>query len=498
MSKDKTQQPPGASPLARSPSSTPNALGTDAGLSPLDTGGVPRTSPGVNGGTVTQHELNNGQFDQTGPVQLYGPTAAMFGVQSGGYYGGTPGSGTGSSANQPAGLTASPFASNTSSSSAPSPFAAPTGTPSTGSAPAQQSPLASNTNSYTAPPSPTPQVAPVNSGLASGLNAPPIDYSKIISSLNTSHVPSLVGGDALSQQMSTAQQAAYKQASGYLDPQWTNAQHDLTQQLANQGIPLGSEAYQRAMDEFNRNKTFAYSQAENAAVQQGNAAQAQLFGQGLASNQNAFGQALSGGQFTNAAQQQAAQQILQQLGLGTQLNIAQIGANTANNSLLEQIAQNNFSNSMSSRQQDISELLLQQQNPLQMYNLLTQGNGVTQPNFAQTPGSNVAGTDIASIIQQALGQQNSVYNTQVGAQNSNTAAYAAILAALLSDRRFKTNVRMIGMHEVGVPLYLFDYVWGEPGIGVMADEVAKVKPHAVITLPSGAQAVNYAEFSKVA
>lgn len=432
-------------------------------------------NPGVNGSTITQHELSSGQFDQT-PAQLFGPTAALYGVQSGGYLGGvTPGSGTASSANAPA----SPFAANTQTN---------TQTNTNTSLPA--SPFASNTNPASAPANrPSGAVNTSTSGtgayagstIAGGIAPPPaIPYGSIQNTLDTSKVPGLVGGDALSLQMQAAQAAAYKQATAYLDPQWANAERDLQTQLANQGIPVGSDAYNRAVAEFQRNKAFAYSQAQQAAVQQGNAAQAQLFGEGLASNQNAFGQALSGGNFSNAAQDQITRQILASLGFN------------------EGVAQNNFTNSLATRNQDINELLLQQQNPLQMYQALTQGNGVTTPNFTNTPGANVNGTDIAGIIAQALGQQNNVYNAQVGAQNSNTAAYATIIAALLSDRRFKRNVRMIGMHEVGVPLYAFDYVWGTPGIGVMADEVRQVKPSAVIELPNGMLAVNYAEFSEVA
>lgn len=330
---------------------------------------------------------------------------------------------------------------------------------------------------------------------ATGL--PGLGQGGIQNQVNTSNVPALAGGDALRQQQIQAQQAAYQQATAALDPQWANQENALRNSLVNQGIPQNSEAWNKSMDDFQRQKAFAYQQAQAASVQQGLQAQNQLFTQGLASNQNQFGQNLSSGQFTNAAQQQAAAQILQQMGYNAQLGIAGIGAQTSANSLAEQIAQNNFNNSMGMRQQDINELLLQQQNPLSMYQALTQGNGVTSPNFTNTPGSSIGGTDIASIIAQALGQQNNVYNAQVGAQNSNTAAAASIIAALLSDRRFKTNVRRIGMHEIGVPLYAFDYVWGEPGIGVMADELERVMPHAVIDV-GGMKAVNYAEFSKVA
>lgn len=76
-----------------------------------------------------------------------------------------------------------------------------------------------------------------------------------------------------------AQDAFYNSQAAYLDPQWQNAQHDLQTQLNNQGITAQSDpaAYQRAMDDFNRQKTFAYNQAQQGAVLAGpeNAAQLQ-------------------------------------------------------------------------------------------------------------------------------------------------------------------------------------------------------------------------------
>lgn len=63
---------------------------------------------------------------------------------------------------------------------------------------------------------------------------------------------------------------------------------------------------------------------------------------------------------------------------------------------------------------------------------------------------------------------------------------AAILA---SDRRLKKNIVKIGKYN-GLNVYRFDYVWGTPSIGVMADEVKKIKPDAVTTI-GGYDFVNY-------
>jgi hypothetical protein len=55
----------------------------------------------------------------------------------------------------------------------------------------------------------------------------------------------------------------------------------------------------------------------------------------------------------------------------------------------------------------------------------------------------------------------------------------------MSDRRLKTNIKHVAKVD-GVNIYTWDYLWGAPGIGVMADEV----PHAAFDV-GGYQAVDY-------
>jgi hypothetical protein len=62
-----------------------------------------------------------------------------------------------------------------------------------------------------------------------------------------------------------------------------------------------------------------------------------------------------------------------------------------------------------------------------------------------------------------------------------------------SDRRLKTNIKRIGTHPLGIGIYEFDYVWGEHATGVMADEVKKVMPEAVIRDKSGYDMVDYSK-----
>jgi hypothetical protein len=68
-------------------------------------------------------------------------------------------------------------------------------------------------------------------------------------------------------------------------------------------------------------------------------------------------------------------------------------------------------------------------------------------------------------------------------------AGAAIMA---SDSRLKRNIKRIGTHITGIGIYCYNYIWGDTmHIGVMAQELQKVKPEAVIETESGYLAVDY-------
>jgi hypothetical protein len=60
----------------------------------------------------------------------------------------------------------------------------------------------------------------------------------------------------------------------------------------------------------------------------------------------------------------------------------------------------------------------------------------------------------------------------------------------MSDRRLKSNIERIGTHKLGIGVYEYD-IFGERQQGVMADEVEKVMPEAVVMHPSGYKMVKY-------
>lgn len=191
-----------------------------------------------------------------------------------------------------------------------------------------------------------------------------------------------------------------------------NQQQDrLSNQLANQGIQMGSEAYKTAQDQMGRQYNDLYSQAALRGID---------------------------------AQQAARQQAMQEQGFYSQL-------------------------------------------PINLLNALRSGTQVQSPNQSGIgPGSNLLNAA------QAQGQnawQN--YNTQVGSYNSGLSSAAALAALYFSDRRLKSNITRVGTHPLGIGVYEYD-IFGKRERGVMADEVQKVAPQAVLTHPTGYQMVDYA------
>lgn len=305
-----------------------------------------------------------------------------------------------------------------------------------------------------------------------------VSYGKIQDDINMGDVPSLIGGDRLADDLNAQRDALYNQQAAYLDPQWRQRQHDMENQLTQQGVMQNSDAWNRAMDDLGRQRTFDYNQARQSAITGAGQEQSRLFNIGLASNQNAYNQASNNAAFHNSAQQQGFSQGL-------------MNANLQN----------------AGRQQNINELMLQRQNPLNELNALRTGSQVTSPQFGGVPGANVANTDVMSPINNAFNAQMGAYNSQIAQNNAMTGGLFSLGAAALpklipmmaaSDRSVKQNIQKIGERADGIGIYEFEYkpeyqrTWGAGRkIGVMADEVEKAIPAAIAVHPNGYKMVNY-------
>ena len=233
-----------------------------------------------------------------------------------------------------------------------------------------------------------------------------------------------------------------------------------------------------------QNQAQAQQFAQNQAAQQAqNAAQAQQFSQGLQSAEfaNQAAQGMFGAAMQNAAlQNQAAQQAYQQA-----LQSGQFQNQTA--------------------AQALAQAQALQQNPINMLNAVRTGQQMQVAQMPQvgvsnaTPLQYTGGPDMLSAAT-AQGQYNqNLYNSQMAASSALTNSLIGAGGMLggagimkFSDIRLKKNVIKLGTHKtLGIGLYIWDYIWGEKGAGVMAQELEKVMPEAVITMPDGYKAVNY-------
>ncbi len=252
---------------------------------------------------------------------------------------------------------------------------------------------------------------------------------------NYDGIPKLMSGQQMDAERQRVEQAMFDR----LNPQLDRDSAALEQRLADQGIAIGSQAYSSAMGDQSRAR---------------NDARLAVTGQGLRETQGLFG--------------------------------------------LDQ----------SRRQQGIQERAYQRSYPInEIATLLGTAGGVDMPQFQGVPQANVAGTDVTGPIyanyqnaMNAYNQQNSSRNAAMGGLfglagrvGGGMASNPAVMAAMFSDRRLKTDIEQIGEDPVtGLPIYTYRYLWDErPTIGFMADEVAEFMPKAV-GVRAGFLTVNYA------
>lgn len=66
------------------------------------------------------------------------------------------------------------------------------------------------------------------------------------------------------------------------------------------------------------------------------------------------------------------------------------------------------------------------------------------------------------------------------------------LGVRFSDIRLKRDIRKIGLLDDGLGIYAYRYRWDdEPQIGVMAQEVAAIRPWALGPIQNGVMTVDY-------
>ena len=287
-----------------------------------------------------------------------------------------------------------------------------------------------------------------------------------------------------------------------MNPQLAIEKQGIQQQLADQGIRPGSDAYNAAM--------FSYGQQANdaryGAISQAGQEQqrmmdmaAQQAGFQNAAQQQAYTQAQGRGQFANDAQQNNYNQAL---GAGTFANAAQGQQNTQNAAagafnnagLAQQVAQqqSGFNAQNSALNQYLQQQYQQRNQPLNEISALMSGSQLQQPNWLNSPTSQIPTTDFAGITNQNFQNQRGIYQQQNANYNATIGGILGLGAGVLkSDRDSKENIDRIGTvfaassksgKNEKLPIYEYSYK-GDPAsrrhTGPMAQDVERVTPEAV-------------------
>jgi len=143
--------------------------------------------------------------------------------------------------------------------------------------------------------------------------------------------------------------------------------------------------------------------------------------------------------------------------------------------------------------QAVQEALTLRNQPLNEVIALLNGTQVSQPNFVNANMPTIPTTDTAGIYQQD-------YQNRLGAWQQQQQQKQGVLGGLFglgaaaikaSDKRLKENIKPIGK-LMGQKIYEYNYKGSKDyQVGVMAQDVEKRRPDAVITRPDGFKAVNY-------
>lgn len=212
-----------------------------------------------------------------------------------------------------------------------------------------------------------------------------------------------------------------------MNPYLTKAREDAERGLSNRGVKLGSAAYDTGMDAVGRSE----NDARMAAI-------------------------------LNAGQEQSRLAALQS----------------------------------QARSQGLGERFAMRNQPINEITALMTGGQVTQPSFGGINSPSMPTTDYAGLFNNSYNQQMNQYNQRSQQQQSNMGALAGLGSAALlafSDEGLKTDKKRIGK-VAGLGLYEYR-MRNEPKtapkrMGVMAQEVEKVHPDAVVDTPIG-KAVDY-------
>lgn len=319
-------------------------------------------------------------------------------------------------------------------------------------------------------------------GLATGLARSEFDptadptLNQIQGQYDFSGVDALPSSSDFNSQRDQITDAYMQRLQPYLDKQ----RAALDTKLSNQGITHGSEAYGWDQDILNRGE----NDQRIAALLAGDQQQQAMFNQAMGRRQQGVGEAISQGNFGNQAQSQEFMQNQQGL---------QNFNNAAQGNFAQGLAASQFQNQ--ARQQAIQEADYMQNQPLNMLNALRSGNQVQMPQFSNVSnGAQIAPPPLYAAAGDQYSAAMQQYNAKLAQQGALMSGIGGLASAgiMASDRRLKKAIKYVYTRLDGLSVYLYRYLTGRTWyLGVMADEVAVLRPDALGPKIAGFATVNY-------
>jgi len=274
------------------------------------------------------------------------------------------------------------------------------------------------------------------------------------STIDTAGFTPLATADDLGEYATRSETDYYNRAMARIQPQQEMEKTQLHTQLINSGLPPGSTAYNDAMGRLELQQSDSLRDLSQQAIAEG-----QRMRTGLASESQSMRQA--------------------QLGEATMMQQMQNQA----------------------RQQALSDALLGRRLPMEELATLTGSPSIGAAGMGTaTTGLNVPGTSIAPpplfAATQAQGAEAmNRYGQQMGGYGARMQMLGNLGGAVIaSDKTLKENIIKVGKSALGFNIYEFNYLWSPKRFrGVIAQEVQKIKPTAVLANIFGHLLVDYSK-----
>lgn len=270
-------------------------------------------------------------------------------------------------------------------------------------------------------------------------------------------------GDPLTLGNDATEARLFELGSARLDPKFEQEKASLQSDLLSRGIREGTAAWNAAMGNFNQGKNDAYNELL-------------LSGRGQAANEM-----MAEWQAGLTGQGQTFNQLLQSRGLGMQEQGQQFTQALADRQRL-----------LAEREQQTGEAFAERSQPINEIAALLGTGQVTVPQVKGYSTTQIPTTDVAGLINTNWDQQFQAWQAESAAtQNLLGGLFGAAGNIFASDERIKQKGDVVGTTAEGLPIYEFKVGDGETQTGVMAQDVEKQNPGAVIDTPAGIKAVDY-------